>query len=73
MVLKTVSGVMADWNVVSNLEFLCCFAQALVFFMLKISMNVPFFTHLALLDLKLKHHFMRKFLSWGLEKRRLKV
>ena len=23
---------MADWNVLSNLEFLCCFAQALVFF-----------------------------------------
>ena len=86
VVLKTVSSLMDDWNVVSNAEFfmlfwmllvilrvLCCFAQALIFFVLKILVNVPFFTQLALLDLKEKYDLIRKFLSWGLEKKRLKV
>ena len=55
------------------LSILCCVAQALIFFVLKITVNVPFFAHLALQDLKLTHDLMRKFRSLGLEKRRLKV
>ena len=30
IVLRTVSSLMADLNVVSNLEFLCCFVKALI-------------------------------------------
>ena len=45
------------------LRVLCCFAQALIFFVLKILVNVPFFTQLALLDLKEKYDLIRKFLS----------
>ena len=36
VVLKTFSSLTADWNVVSNPEFLYCFKQALIFFVLKI-------------------------------------
>ena len=69
VVLKTVSSLMADFNVVSNPDFfiLFCTSSHTGTFFAKISLNVSFFTYLALLDLKLKHHLMRKFLSWGLD------
>ena len=62
--LQTVSRLMADWNVVSNPKFFYAVLHKLsYFFVLNISVNMPFFTHLALQDLKRKHHLMRKFLS----------
>ena len=73
VVLKTISSRTAQWNVISNPEFLMLFrtsshishklsyfAQALIFLVLKMSVNVPFFTYLSLLDLKLKHQFNEK-------------
>ena len=65
--LKTVFSLMADWNVVSNPVFFMLFHTSSHIFW-----NVPFFTHLALLDFKLKRQLMRKFLSRGLEKRYLR-
>ena len=61
VVLKTVSSLMANCNVVNNLELFTLFGTN--FFVLKISVNVSLFTLLVLLDLKLKHHLMRRFLS----------
>ena len=60
MVLKTVYSLMADCNVASNPEFSMLFCSSSHIFVLKISVDVPFSTHLTLLDLK---HLMRKFLS----------
>ena len=48
MVLKMVSSLMADWNVVSNAEFFMLFRASSHIFLLKISVSVPFLTHLAL-------------------------
>ena len=59
VLLKTVSSLMTDWNVASIPECLCCLVQALIFFVLKIPVNVPFFTDLALLGLKLKGTLMQ--------------
>ena len=74
VVLKTVFSLMGDWNIVSNSEFFVLFfTQALIFFVLKVSVNVPFFTHFTLLNLKLKHYLMKKIISCGLEKRCLEV
>ena len=73
MVLKMVSSLMTDWNVDSNPKFFILFYTSSHIFVLKISVNMSLFTRLALLDLKLKHHLVRKFLSCSLEKRRLKV
>ena len=61
VVLKTVSSLMVNCNVVNNLELFTLFGTN--FFVLKISVNVSLFTLLVLLDLKLKHHLMRRFLS----------
>ena len=72
MVLKTVFSLMGDWNIVSNSEFfMLFFTQALIFFVLKV--NAAFFTHFTLLNLKLKHYLVKKFISCGLEKRCLEV
>ena len=61
VVLKTASSVMADLNVVSNPEFMF-FCTSSHIFGAKNTVNVPFFTDLARLDSKLKHHSMRKLL-----------
>ena len=49
--------------VVSNMSFLCYFVEPVIPLLLKMPISVPFFTDLARLDLKLKHHLMRRFLS----------
>ena len=72
-VLKTIFSLMTDRNVVSNPEFFILIHTSSHIFVIKISVNLPFFAHLALLDLKLKHHLMTKFLSSGPEKKCLKV
>ena len=62
--LKTVSSLKADLNVVSNSEIFHIVLHKLSYLWgLKIPVNVRFFTDLARLDLKLKHHLMRKLLS----------
>ena len=53
VVLKRVSSLMADWNVISNPEFF-------IFLVPKVPVNVPFLAQLALLKLKLKHHLIGK-------------
>ena len=58
--LKTVSSLMADWNFVSNPEFLMCFAQALIFFVLRISVNVPFFYSLSTSEFETEASFNEK-------------
>ena len=62
VVLKTVFSLMGDWNVVHNPEFFMLLHTSSHIFCAKISVNVPCFTHLAHLNLKLKHHLIRKFL-----------
>ena len=47
-VLKTVFSLMADWNVVTNPWFFMIHTSSHIF-VLKISANVPFSTHLALM------------------------
>ena len=76
VVLKTVSSLMADWNVVSNPKFLMLFhASSYIFGIKNVTECAIFYS--PLLDLKLKHHLIGKFNSWGhtwcLKERPLKV
>ena len=63
-VLKTTFTEMADLNTANNPEFFMFFLTSSQIFSAKsLSECIIFFTKLARLDLKLRHHFMRKLLS----------
>ena len=68
--------------VLHSYDWLYCCQQSWVFYPFCTSSHIfgaknikeyAIFTHLALLDLTVKHHSIRKLLSWGLEKKRLKL
>ena len=74
VVLKTVSSLMVKkWLMtVSNFELFMLFCTALILFLAKDVIGYDIFFSFTTLDLKLKHRFIKKFLSGGLEERPVK-